>query len=104
MGNTAKATRTALVGDDEVPLLQLLEDVLDEAGFTTTGFTLGQPAIDALAQQRFDLLVVDIGLPDMNGLRICMEARERYGEDVAVLIITADNRKQRMISALALGA
>jgi DNA-binding response OmpR family regulator len=98
------AARTALVVDDEIPLLQLLEEVLDEAGFSVTAFGRGQPALDALASRRFDILVIDIGLPDMNGMRICEEARERYGDDVAILIITADNRKERCITALELGA
>ncbi len=98
------AARTALVVDDEIPLLQLLEEVLEEAGFSVTCFGRGQPALDALASRRFDILVIDIGLPDMNGMRICEEARERYGDDVAILIITADNRKERCITALELGA
>ncbi len=97
------AARTALVVDDETPLLQLLEEVLEEAGFSVTCFGRGQPALDALASRRFDILVIDIGLPDMNGMRICEEARERYGDDVAILIITADNRKERCITALELG-
>jgi DNA-binding response OmpR family regulator len=95
---------TALVVDDEIPLLQLLGKVLEEAGFTPTCFGLGAPALAALAQHRFDLMVIDIGLPDMNGMQICESARERYGADVAILIITADNRRERCITALELGA
>jgi CheY-like chemotaxis protein len=80
---------TALVVDDEIPLLQLLGESLEEAGFTPTCFGLGAPALAALAQHRFDLMVIDIGLPDMNGMQICKSARERYGADVAIL-----NRRQ----------
>ncbi len=104
MGNIQSSARTALIVDDELPLLQLLGEVLDEAGFATTCFGTDAPALDALRTSRFDLLVVDIGLPDMNGMHICETARARYGEDVAILIITADNRKERCITALELGA
>ena len=57
-----------------------------------------------MAEHRFDLMVIDIGLPDINGMRICESARERYGADLAILIITADNRRERCITALELGA
>ena len=77
MTEPSSAVRTALVVDDESPLLQLLQEVLEEAGFSATCFGRGQPALDALAARRFDILVIDIGLPDMNGMRICEEARER---------------------------
>lgn len=96
--------RTALVVDDEQPLLQLLDEVLSDAGFLTDCFDLGGPAMAALEKRRYDLLVVDIGLPDMNGMSICEAARERYGDSVAILIITADNRRERCITALELGA
>jgi DNA-binding response OmpR family regulator len=104
MTEPRSAVRTALVVDHESPLLQLLQEVLEEAGFRVTCFGRGQPALDLLALRRFDILVIDIGLPDMNRMRICEEARERYGDDVAILIITADNRKERCITALELGA
>ncbi len=99
-----KAAPTAMIVDDQAALLSLLEDVLADAGFATSSFDQGTPALDALAQQRFDLLVVDVGLPDMNGLRICEVARQLYGDEIAILIITADNCKERCITAFELGA
>ena len=45
---------------------QLLGEVLEEAGFTPTCFGLGEPALAAMAEHHFDLMVIDIGLPDMN--------------------------------------
>lgn len=96
--------RTALIVDDEEPLLQVLDEVLREAGFATTCFTRGRPALEALSHGRFDLLVLDVGLPDMNGLRIGLAARERYDDDVVILIITADDQRARSVGAYAVGA
>lgn len=104
MSKSENELRTALVVDDEAPIRGLLEDILDDAGFTTTSFALGGPALQELAKHSFDLLIIDIGLPDMNGLSICEEARARYGSDVVILIITADSRKERCIMALEMGA
>ena len=104
MADRPTATRTALVVDDEPHLLDVLDELLRDAGFATTCFGAGRPALAALERQRFDLLVIDVGLPDINGLRICMAARERYDEDVVILIITADDQRARSVGAYAVGA
>lgn len=104
MKDLAEGMRTALVVDDETALLQVLESILDEAHFVTTSCRFGQPALDLLARQYFDLLIVDVGLPDMNGMRICTAARERYGDSTTIFVITGDNQQQRCITALEIGA
>ncbi len=104
MNNITYGERTALVVDDETGLLQVLESILVDAHFVTTCFELGQPALDLLAHQHFDLLIVDVGLPDMNGMQICAAARERYGDTTSIFVITADNRQQRCVTALEVGA
>jgi two-component system, OmpR family, catabolic regulation response regulator CreB len=98
------AGREALIVDDEPAILDLFEEILGDAGFTTTTFERGLPAIEAIKQRHFDLLLVDVGLPDISGMVICEQARERYGETAAILIITADSRTERLITALELGA
>ncbi len=104
MATGTTPSRTALVVDDEESILSLLDDLLQDAGWTTTCFDRGKPAMDALEHQRFDLMVIDVGLPDMNGLRICLRARERWDDDVMILIITADDQRARSIGAYTAGA
>ena len=101
---TQQQQRTELIVDDEQALLDLINTVLMEDGYETTCFQMRRPALDALALNRFDVLVVDVGLPDMNGMLICEAARQRYGNTVAIFIITGDNRKSRVITALEMGA
>jgi DNA-binding response OmpR family regulator len=96
--------RSAIVVEDDQTILKLLGDLLKDAGFTTTCFTSGRPALATLGRSHADLLILDLGLPDMNGMRICSAAREQYGDDIAILIVTADNRRLRQIAALTLGA
>ncbi len=93
-----------MVVDDDKALLDLLVEILVEDGFITTGFHRGKAALDALAQQRYELLVVDVGLPDINGMRICQEARQRYGDDIVIFIITADQQRERVVTAFEIGA
>lgn len=104
MGLMSTSPRMAMVVDDDKALLDLLVEILVEDGFITTGFQTGKAALNALSQQRFEILVVDVGLPDMNGMQICQAARERYGDDVIIFIITADQQRERLMTALEVGA
>jgi DNA-binding response OmpR family regulator len=103
MTNIAEPGRTALVVDDDPAILEVLVEILDEAGFATTTFDRGLPALAALAERHFDVLLVDQWLPDINGIRICAAAQEA-GTTGAILMITADSRVERHITALTLGA
>lgn len=104
MGSMGTSPRMAMVVDDDKALLDLLVEILVEDGFITAGFQTGKAALNALSQQQFELLVVDVGLPDMNGMQICQAARERYGDDVIIFIITADQQRERLMTALEVGA
>lgn len=97
-------TRTALLVEDDPSLLEVLHDTLVDAGFETLSVTAGQPAIDALAQRCFDVLIIDVSLPDMNGLAICEAARRRYQNRVAILVITGHHIRDRMLASLELCA
>ncbi len=104
MTTTGAPTLTALVVDDESAVLELLSDIVTDAGFATSRFANGREALDAIAERRFDLLLIDVNLPDTTGMIICDAARARYGNDAAILIITADSRKERLVTAMNLGA
>ncbi len=104
MPQLTKDPRTALIVDDEPSILGVLSEILEDAGFITTAFSRGVPALEAVQRQRFDLLLIDVGLPDISGMAICGTARERYGDDAVILIVTADARTERLVTALDLGA
>ncbi len=92
--------RTALIVDDDPGVLQVLTEIFEDEGFATTSYAVGQPALAALTQGHFDLLVIDQWLPDINGLQICAAAHERYGNSAVVVMITADPRLERHVTAL----
>jgi DNA-binding response OmpR family regulator len=83
---------TALVVDDDPAILELLAEVLQDAEFTPTGFTHRQPALATLATQGFDLLLIDLWLPDLKGFRLCQAVRDWYGDVPTVVLLTADQR------------
>ncbi len=94
--------RLLLVEDD--PLLG--EGI--QQGFSLQGETLdwlrnGQHALNALASNEFDLLILDLGLPDMDGLDLLSELRRR-GDKLPVLILTARDQVADRIRGLDCGA
>jgi DNA-binding response OmpR family regulator len=93
-----------IVADDDYGARELLVGLLDEEGFTTTAFARGEPALAAVNQNHFDLLLVDQWLPDLDGIQICETAYARYGDTAAILMVTADPRTERHITALTVGA
>ena len=103
MTNEEQPRPTVMVVDDDPAVCELLVEIFDEAGFATTRLGLGQPALIALMQAHFDVLIIDQWLPDMNGLQICEAARHQYGPTAVVLLVTADPRMERRVTAFNLG-
>ncbi|MEH6822786.1 MAG: response regulator [Motiliproteus sp.] len=94
--------RLLLIEDD--PLLG--EGI--QQGFNLQGETLdwlrsGQHALDALASSEFDLLILDLGLPDIDGLQVLSELRRR-GSALPVLILTARDQVSDRVRGLDAGA
>lgn len=104
MTDATHGALTALVVEDDGANLALLDELLREDGFAPTCYARGRPALTALAQQSFDLLLIDLGLPDLNGLELCQAARAWYGAAPVIVIVTADDRARRWVTALELGA
>ena len=100
MDSSVPPSRTALVVDDYQPVLTLLQRVLAGAGFNTTAVDQGRAAMTLLAEHRFDLLLVEANLPDMNGLRLCEAARERYQDQVVILVLSNGEIEQWGVTAL----
>jgi DNA-binding response OmpR family regulator len=64
---TAKAFRILAV-DDEAPVLEVIVEILQAAGWTVDGLTNGVEAIQRIKRTRYDAMVVDLYMPDLPGL------------------------------------
>ena len=104
MNNGTPSPRTALVVEDDEHMLTFLHEALEDAGFETTVVAQGNLALTVLAERRFNLLLVDVNLPDMNGLSICEAARTWYQDQVAILVITGQEIQRRGLAAIQLCA
>ena len=74
-------TRALLIEDDR-RLATLLVEFLEQNGVSTTLAIDGAQALNALASDRFDILLVDIMLPGMDGLTLTRKIRERWSMPV----------------------
>jgi len=91
-----------LVAEDESALLKLYRQMLEADGYDVTAVATGQEALDLAEDSEFDLLFLDIRLPDITGDKIVEEMRGR-GDDTTVVLITGFPELQSGIDALDLG-
>lgn len=104
MNNSITQRRTVLIVEDDASMLALLDQVLIEAGFETTTADHGQAAVAALMEGPFDVLVADVGLPDMNGITIGDLARDLYQNQIVIINISGDHIRSRKVASLQLYA
>lgn len=97
-------SRTAriLVVDDEEHFRALLQITLERAGHHVMAVSNGEDAIAMLKDGRFDLVILDIVMPKMDGLQACREIRKF--SDVPVILLTALNRGQDVVNGFHVGA
>ena len=96
------ATVTVLVVDDEPQIRRVVRHALEAEGTRVLEAATGRDGIDAAAAERPDLIVLDLGLPDMPGDVVCREIR---GWSVApVVVLSARHSDQEKATLLDLGA
>jgi two-component system, OmpR family, response regulator len=92
-----------LVVDDEPFIADLLRSSLTFAGFEVTTAASGTEALAAAAQLRPDLVVLDVGLPDVDGFEVCRQLRAAGGP-VPVVFLTARDSTDDKVRGLTQGA
>ncbi len=101
----AKAKPLVAVVDDEPDILELVRLHLDRAGFAVKPFAAARPFLQYLEKHLPDLLVLDLMLPDGDGLEICKELkREARTRALPILILTARGEKPDIVLGLEFGA
>jgi DNA-binding response OmpR family regulator len=95
--------RRILIAEDEVRIASFLEKGLRANGFTTQVATDGESALGLARTGRFDLLILDIGLPQLDGFGVLRELREA-GSPLPVVILTARDHVRDTVAGLEGGA
>ncbi|GAA0720310.1 response regulator transcription factor [Dokdonella soli] len=95
-------TERILIVEDDSRLAEMLEEYLGQAGFRVNRAAFGAAALEQLASSVFDAVVLDLTLPDMDGLDLCRQLRAKSA--VPVLMLTARGAATDRIIGLELGA
>jgi DNA-binding response OmpR family regulator len=96
-------TKTILVVEDDNGLSKYLKELLLDNGFFVQSAGDGVQALNSLQKTPPDLMVLDLGLPNMSGEAVCMEVRKKYPE-LPVIILTAKDSVNDIVNGLNLGA
>ena len=91
-----------LVVDDEPQIRRVLRTTLSAQGYEVFDAKTGEDALQAVREQRFDVVLLDVNMPGMGGLAACRELRA--GSDVAILMLTVRDSEQDKVTALDAGA
>lgn len=76
-----------MIVDDAGPVIILCVNVLQSLGYIVRGVNRGEAALDALRQEKFDLMLVDYKMPGMNGLQV-FEAARGLQPDLRCMLVT----------------
>jgi len=94
---------TILLAEDERKLRDLVRSYLERAGFTVLSTDSGAEALSLLNSASVDLLILDLGLPDVSGETVAHEIRES-GNGPPILMLTAKSSEEDRVRGLELGA
>src|SRR4051794_33949171 len=92
-----------LVIEDEARLIEVLKSALGRAGFVVDAVDTAADAREALALVSYDAAILDLGLPDGDGLEVLAEAR-RAGRNIPALVLTARDTVEDRVRGLDAGA
>jgi two-component system KDP operon response regulator KdpE len=94
--------RRILVVDDEPQIRRALRLVLRANGYEVTEVAAGEAALDALAVAAFDLMILDLVLPDVDGVEVCRRVRD--WSELPVVVLSAHGDEEIKVRALDEGA
>lgn len=94
--------RKILIVEDDEELVDFLKDYLEKDGYDVTGSFDGKSALRLFRKREFDLVILDLMLPEMDGYNVCK--RMRRESDTPIIMLTAKTSKEEKIKGLDFGA
>ena len=91
-----------LVCDDETQILRALRVILRDAGYEALPASTGEEALDLAAVQHPQAAIIDLVLPDIDGVEVCRRLRE--WSEIPIIVLSAVGSEDAKVNALAVGA
>ncbi len=93
-----------LIVDDILKNIQLLGTVLRDAGYETAFATNGKDALDVLSKNQFDLILLDVMMPILNGYDTCIQIRNTlHLTEIPIIFLTAKDDQESIVQGLEAG-
>jgi two-component system, OmpR family, KDP operon response regulator KdpE len=99
---TGSVRPPVLVCDDEAQILRALRVILRDAGYEAVPATTGEEALDLAAVRHPDAAIIDLVLPDIDGVEVCRRLRE--WTQIPIIVLSAVGEEDAKVRALAAGA
>lgn len=96
------AMRQVLIADDEARIRDVVQYALEQDGFTVTAVSDGRAALEKAEQLEFDLIVLDVMMPEMDGFEVCRKLRAQ--KNTPILFLSARGEEFDRVLGLELGA
>ena len=93
--------KTVMIADDEQRIRKLISDFLQREGYTVVEADNGQSALALLAAEKIDLVILDVMMPEPDGLTVCREIRKK--SSVPIIMLTARSEELDQLFAFELG-
>ena len=94
-----------LIVDDQSTMRKTLQRMLESSGSTATVAASGEEALHLFDNDRFDLVLLDILMPGMDGLEVLKAVRRKHSmSELPVIMVTSKDRDEDVVQALSLGA
>jgi two-component system catabolic regulation response regulator CreB len=91
-----------LIVEDEPAIADTIQYALETDGFDTALLNSGQPVLPYLSEEKVDLIILDIGLPDVSGIELCKKIRLTH--TLPVIFLTARSEEIDRVVGLEIGA
>jgi two-component system, OmpR family, KDP operon response regulator KdpE len=96
------ARNSVLIVDDDASLLRVLEAAFEARGFDVVTAPDGRSALGQVVLSEPDVVILDLGLPDIDGIAVCSRLRSQVGS--RIIVLSADGAEDRKVAALDAGA
>jgi len=105
MGNENNQNYKILIVDDIPKNIQLAANILQKEGYQMAFAQNGESALSQAQSNRFDLILLDVMMPDMDGFAVCEQLRKNSANrDVPLIFVTAKNLTESIVKGFEMGA
>ena len=93
-----------LIVEDEQGVSSFIRKGFEENGIQVTQAFDGITGLKTALRNKYDVVILDIIMPEMNGLEVCSRLREEYGSEISIMMLTAAGTTQDIVEGLNTGA